>query len=47
MKNKILFGLAYALSLVAGFTLFFIERKYRKKHEEDKGNIIINKSYNN
>lgn len=44
VKDKFLYGLVYTLSLIAGFILFFAERKYKQKHGKEKRNIVVNKS---
>lgn len=34
MKNKILYGIVYTLSIIAGFILFFAERRYKKNRKK-------------
>jgi len=37
MKNKIIYGIVYAGSVLAGVILFFAERRYRKERKNNKG----------
>mgnify|MGYP001042580660 CR=1 FL=1 len=34
MKNKLIYGILYTLSIVAGFILFFAERRYKKNSKK-------------
>ncbi|MEK4669941.1 MULTISPECIES: hypothetical protein [Bacillaceae] len=40
MKNKLVYGIVFSVSLLAGFILFFAEKRYSKEYKNNNNTSL-------